>query len=67
MWLIGMAALYGIYLAFGGKAMFAAVLAITALLLHFQIRDIEHGTSGDFMHRWVLAFWNLFRKLWAGK
>ncbi len=65
LWLFGMATLYVTYAWFGGKALIAAALALFALMLHFQLRDIERGGDGDYMHKWSLALWQLFRRLWG--
>lgn len=45
-WLALMAVMYGVYVLFGGKALVASVLIVLAVLLHFQIRDIEDGLDG---------------------
>lgn len=60
-WLALMAALYGIYAWFGGKALLVAVLIIVAVVLHFQLKDIEEGMSGNVLQN-MLVRWLRHRR-----
>lgn len=60
-WIAVMAVLYGIYVWFGGKALLAAVLIVIALLLHFQIKDMDEGLQGPVLQN-LLVRWLRYRQ-----
>ncbi len=56
MWVAVMAVLYGVYVWFGGKAFLALVAIAFAVLLHFQLKDIEEGMPGNVLQN-MLVRW----------
>ena len=55
-WVAVMAALYGVYVWFGGKALLAFVGVAIAAVLHFQIKDIEQGRTGNVLMNMLLRW-----------
>ncbi len=55
-WLALMAVMYGVYLLLGGRALIAFVLIVLAVLLHFQIKDIEDGLDGGPLQNMVVRW-----------
>ena len=60
-WVALMAVLYGVYVWFGGKALLAFVLIVIAVLLHFQLKDIEEGLQGHVLQN-MLVRWLRYRQ-----
>ena len=53
-WLAVMAFFYGLYVWLGPKAFAAGILFAIAIVLHFQVKDIEEGLQGTALQNMML-------------